>query len=50
MKPTLVSLQKEIDAINIRNQRVENDKAWETSTTRKVSISVKASPQFINKL
>lgn len=40
MKPTLVSIQKEIDAIKIRNQRVENDKAWETSTIRKVSIAV----------
>lgn len=40
MKPTLDSLQKELDAIKIRNQRVENDKAWETSTTRKVSIAV----------
>lgn len=39
-QPTLASLQKEINAIKLRNQRVEKDKAWETSTTRKVSIAV----------
>ncbi len=38
--PTLTSLQKEIDAIKLRNQRVEKDKTWETSTTRKVSIAI----------
>lgn len=39
-KPTLESLWKEIEIIKKRNSRVENDKAWETSTTRKVSIVI----------
>lgn len=39
-KPTLTTLQKEIDLIKLRNQRVEADKAWETSSARKVSIAV----------
>ncbi len=39
-KPTLASLQKEIDAIKLRNLRVEKDKAWETSTPRKVSVAI----------
>lgn len=39
-KPTLASLQKEIDTIKLRNQRVEKDKAWETSAARKVSVAV----------
>ena len=39
-QPTLASLQKEIDYIKLRNQRVEKDKAWETSTARKVSVAV----------
>jgi hypothetical protein len=39
-KLTLNSLQKEIAAIKLRNQHVETDKAWETSTTRKVSVAV----------
>lgn len=37
---TVASLQKEIDSIKLRNQRVEKDKAWETSTTRKISIAI----------
>lgn len=37
---TLASLQKEIDAIKARNQRVEKDKAWETSLARKISIAI----------
>jgi len=36
--PTLESLQKEIDEIKARNRRVEADKAWETSWTRKVIV------------
>lgn len=31
-------LKKEIESIKERNLRVEADKAWETSTTRKVII------------
>lgn len=38
--PTPSSLQKEIDLIKQRNQRVEADKAWETSPTRKISIAI----------
>ena len=33
-------LEKEIEKIKERNKRVEKDKAWETSTLRKVSIAV----------
>lgn len=32
------NLQKEIDEIKARNKRVEADKAWETSLTRKIVI------------
>ena len=39
-KPTLITIQKEIDLIKARNQRVEKDKAWETSITRRVSVSI----------
>lgn len=35
---TLEELQNEIEVIKKRNTRVELDKAWETSTTRKVLI------------
>jgi antibiotic biosynthesis monooxygenase (ABM) superfamily enzyme len=35
---TLKSLQKEIDAIKARNKKVEADKAWETSWTRKLIV------------
>lgn len=35
-----LELQKEIDEIKERNKRVELDKKWETSTTRKVCIAV----------
>lgn len=35
---TLKSLQKEIDGIKLRNKKVESDKAWETSWTRKFTI------------
>ncbi|MFA6534605.1 MAG: hypothetical protein WCT37_05615 [Patescibacteria group bacterium] len=37
---SLEELQLEIEAIKKRNQRVEADKAWETSWTRKVVILV----------
>lgn len=33
-------LQKEIEAIKKRNARVETDKAWETSRTRKIAIAL----------
>ena len=33
-------LKKEIEEIKKRNKRVELDKKWETSTTRKVCIAV----------
>lgn len=36
MKPE--DLQKRIEALEARNQRVENDKAWETSWARRLSI------------
>lgn len=36
--PSLGSLQQEIDAIKTRNAKVEMDKAWETSWTRKILI------------
>ncbi len=33
-------LEKRIEAIETRNKRVETDKAWETSRTRKICIMV----------
>ncbi len=36
---TLVDLEKEIDLIKQRNKRVEGEKAWETSWSRKVVIA-----------
>jgi len=36
--PTIEELQLEINEIKNRNQRVEIDKAWETSWTRKIII------------
>lgn len=38
--PSLEELQQEIEKIKQRNARVEADKAWETSWTRKVVIAV----------
>jgi len=35
-----MSINQEIQAIKARNQRVELDKAWETSWTRKIVIAV----------
>lgn len=35
-----MDFEKEIKKIQERNKRVEQDKAWETSKTRKVSIAV----------
>lgn len=37
---TLVELEKEINAILERNKRVETEKAWETSWTRRIMIAV----------
>ena len=34
------SLEKRIEAIELRNSKVEADKAWETSWTRKISIAI----------
>jgi len=38
--PTLDSLQSEINDIKERNRRVERDKAWETSWTRRIVLFV----------
>lgn len=35
---TLGELEKEIESIKARNRRVEADKAWETSWTRRIFI------------
>lgn len=35
---TLEELKSELEKIQARNNRVENDKAWETSWTRKLLI------------
>lgn len=37
---TLEGLKKEVDGIKARNRRVEADKAWETSWTRRLLILV----------
>ncbi len=36
----LKALEKRIQQLESRNQRVEGDKAWETSWTRRLSIAV----------
>ncbi|MFZ2587868.1 MAG: hypothetical protein WAZ18_07120 [Alphaproteobacteria bacterium] len=33
-------LEARLEAIEYRNQKVESDKAWETSLTRRITISV----------
>lgn len=33
-------LEKRIEAIELRNKRVETDKTWETSWTRKICIMI----------
>ncbi|MCR5187011.1 MAG: hypothetical protein K6D97_07880 [Clostridia bacterium] len=33
-------IEKEIEKIKLRNQKVELDKSWETSTTRRICICV----------
>lgn len=35
-----MDIEKEIDEIKERNKRVEKDKAWETSWTRRILIAV----------
>ena len=35
-----MNIEKEIEEIKNRNKRVELDKAWETSTTRKLCICI----------
>ena len=40
MKNSIKELEKRIDDIESRNKRVEGDKAWETSTLRKILIVV----------
>lgn len=35
-----MNIEKEIEDIKNRNKRVESDKAWETSWTRKICIMV----------
>jgi hypothetical protein len=35
-----LSIEERLDQIEERNSRVENDKAWETSWTRRISIMV----------
>lgn len=38
--PSLEDLQKEIAEIQARNKRVEADKAWETSWTRRILVLI----------
>ncbi len=40
MEERVKELEKEIEEIRKRNKRVELDKKWETSTTRKVCIAI----------
>ena len=40
MEKNIKELEKRIDDIETRNKRVEGDKAWETSTLRKILILV----------
>lgn len=37
---TIPELEKEIETIKTRNARVEKDKAWETSWTRRIAIAL----------
>ena len=37
---TITQLKKEIEQIKKRNKKVESDKAWETSISRKIIIAV----------
>lgn len=35
-----MNIEKEIEIIKDRNKKVENDKAWETSWTRRISVAI----------
>lgn len=37
---TVEQLEEEISAIKVRNRRVETEKAWETSWTRRIMIVI----------
>jgi len=39
MEPELQNIQREIEAIKERNKRVEADKAWEVSWTRRILVA-----------
>jgi hypothetical protein len=36
---TILELEKRLEAVESRNERVTSDKAWETSTARKLCIA-----------
>jgi hypothetical protein len=36
----LKKLQKEVESIQLRNKRVEKEKGWETSCTRRISVVI----------
>ncbi len=38
--PTLKKLEEEIERVKARNSRVEKDKKWETSWTRRAAITL----------
>ena len=40
MQNEIKKLQEEMEAIKLRNKKVEADKAWETSWTRKILIAL----------
>ena len=40
MEERIKKIEKEIEEIRTRNKKVELDKKWETSTTRKVCIAI----------
>lgn len=37
---TIADLEKEINELKVRNKRVETDKAWETSLTRRGLLTI----------
>lgn len=37
---TMSTIEERLEQIELRNKRVETDKAWETSWTRRISIAV----------
>lgn len=40
MEPELQNIQRELETIKERNKRVEADKAWELSWTRKILVAL----------